>query len=368
MTNKNKSKKNNNAKNKVVLYKTPKIPANHSVNTATAGRPNKAISKKGGGKRTNVPQFTLANADPFHDNAFGVKIPDECSMLSCAAFSRDEYIINSVSVTGSFTQATVFTVDPGAATAQSLTPVSGVWTWPATFANANAVGNRAALISSFSEIRCAAGGIRISVPTSYTNTQGFMHVALIADLRDQSTWSYPTSLTAMQNADAYMRIPMTDLIENELRVSHKWTDYTAFRYFNPGIPTATYTGNLPSTGWAAIMVYCDGLSATPSIAAYNVETIKHWEGIAPGNAAAGITPRSQPAPYSPAVLAGTKYVQDCLPAIQVVADDINSENTFLSTIGSLFNQGVNIANGVIDGAYKIAGIASRVIPLASLFI
>jgi hypothetical protein len=312
-----------------------------------SGKPVLGAKKKQNSKgKKGLPQFAIAHVDAFCEEAFGVKVPDDSTFPSATAFTKTETTL-SASTTTTTSVASAFYVDPRTYWTYSGTPSAGAWTWAASYGSYAANPNLSAILNNFSLIRPVACSFRITTPASYTNAQGYVHLAMVADLRDGTTWNFPTSLAAMLVSPYYQRIPIADLIQNTCVINSYYSDQSAFRYLDPNEGNGpVYNVTLPSTGWGALVVYCDGLTAVSGAPAVSVEQIVHWECIVPGGAVPGIVMETKAAPNSPAVLAATQYLVEEMSPIRVVEDAVNQASGVWNTIESIFKTGIDIANGV----------------------
>lgn len=316
--------------------------------------------------KASLPQFTIAQVDAFCPEAFGVKVPDDATAPSCVAFSRDEVSLNTTAAGGI---GIAFRYNPVATVVFPATVSSSTWTWPAAFGNSAAVSNSAALQSNFNALRTVAHGVKITTRQSAFNASGFVHVALVADSgTNQTTWSYPTSISAMEYAPYYRRIPIADLIEDEVLVMNKYTDHTAFRYIDPnhgdnnstflttGLGTA-YDYGFPTSGWMAILVWVEGPASITS--AVDVEYIHHYECLTQSNA--GIIAITKAAPCSPAILAATSYVVEHSEPISATREDEDNIGPFWRDVSTLFTTGLRVANGVVSGVKTVTGLMSQLL-------
>jgi len=293
-----------------------------------------------------LPQFLIANIDPFSEKAFGVKVPDEATMPSAVAFSRD-LVPLSVGTTFAGTGA-VFRYASNAAIVPLVPTSSTSWAAP-TYASSVAVSNAAQLNSNFGLLRTVAFGIKLETRQSAFNAAGFVHIALVPEaLEGTTTFVYPTSVSGMEYAPYYKRIPIADLIEDEITVNGKYTDPgTAFRYYQANFSdiATPYPSAFQSSGWSGILVWVEapGLSITNAV---DVEFIHHYEALTNNTGAGGVIETTRAAPHSPAIMAATSYVNDCVDPIQVNREDEENQGNFWSYAEKLFPIGLKIATGV----------------------
>lgn len=327
--------------------------AKQSTSTALVVRPKAAPAMQGGRVKTKsegsagLPPFTMAQLNPFAPQAFGAKVPDEATMPSATAFSRDLVPISIGVTLAGAGYVFRFGSQDGFV---PLSPVTSVqWSSP-TFASATDVGNSAALAANFAALRTVAFGIKLMTRQSAFTASGYVHIALVPEVigANNTTFLYPTTVGLMQYSPYYRKIPIADLIEDEIIVCGKYTDVgTAFRYLaaepsldvNPG-----YTEAAPTSGWSGIMVWVESTALNiPNIV--DVEVIHHYEALVQNSGTGGVIDITRAAPHSPGALAATSYVTDRMEPIQVIKE--SSTNAFpWKKAGDLFSVGLKIASGV----------------------
>lgn len=315
------------------------IPRSTKTDLRQGGKGKKMALEGASDKAKRIPRFVLAQANPFHDDAFGAKVPDDSTASSCTAFSRNDILLSTGATNG---VGAVFRAGPFPFQVNPTSTGSQTWTWLASKAGGLNVGNQAALASTFAALRPVAFGIQLSTRLSYTAASGIVHVAIIPEMLNGSTWEYPVNTTEMGYAPFHQSFPLAELVENSISVSSKFTDKTAFRYIDPGVTdVATYTNALPSSGWCAIQVWVEGAPASSAV--LDVEYICHYEALTPAASASGgvITP-SPAAPHSPAVMAAASYLNENLSPISYTKGDSMDHVNW----GSIWNAGLAIANGV----------------------
>lgn len=339
-------------KQQLVVYKPP-VPMGKATNTTRNGQsPKQKMSQRQQAAR-RIPQFTMCQIDPFAPECFGAKVPDESTAPSSTAFSRTQYPLSTGSGFGGC--GAVFRYHP-AAFAVDLIPASSTsWANHTAFAGTTATSNQLALASAYSEVRAVGFGIKLSTRLNYTTASGVVHIALVPDILDKVTWNYPTGIGAMEYSPYYRRIPLADLIENEMLINGKYTDLTAFRYVDPAIPDFGPTSAVfPSTGWLAIQVWYEG--AINITNALDIEYIAQYECFSQASSTTlGVMSVSPASPSSPAVMAATSYLIDATEPIKVVSDTNENEPDFWQGVTSVFDTGLKIANGVAS-ALEYAGM------------
>lgn len=296
-----------------------------------------------GRKIRHIPQFTLANLNPFSDKVLGCKVPDQSTMPSSVAVSVDRTTMSSDATYGGSVRAFRYhprSVSVGAGAMASTT----TWTWLASFGGATTTNNIGSLASSFGALRCVAWGLKLRCRLSDTNAQGALHICYVPENLNAgvTTWQFPTSVSAMSGLAGYKCIPLADLRTGEHTAPGLFTDETAFRYLDPATADqGTGTTIFPLTGWSTILIAVEGLATGSAQAAIDVDIIHHWECL-PGTLAA-ITPLSPAAPNSPAIIAGTKYAAQNELSKEGIRD--TGEPSFFADVVSAFQTGIAIANG-----------------------
>lgn len=291
-----------------------------------------------------LPKFLIAQVDPFCPQAMGVKVPDEANMPSATAFSRDLQTFTTGAAGG---QGFVFRYNSGSAIVPTVPATSTTWSYIAAFGGVATVSNNAALVQNFQLIRTVAFGIKIETRQSAFNASGFVHVALVPDDLFGTTYTYPTSVSQMEYAPYYRRIPIADLIEDEITVNGKYTDNTAFRYNTPGVGDVGaigYTGSFPASGWSAILVWIEVGGAITN--AIDVEFIHHYEALVQNNGTGGVIEITAAAPTSPGLMAATTFVTEHVEPIQVNREDEENNGNYWAVAGKLFKVGLKVASGV----------------------
>jgi hypothetical protein len=122
------------------------------------------------------------------------------------------------------------------------------WTTPAAYASFSAA-NVSSLANQFSAIRTVAWGLKITTRQAATAASGVVHIALISDNQAGTTWNVPQNVSQMENSPYYRRIPIADLIEDDVYVSGRYTDATAFGYYDPQHLITTNNNQQDTAGW-----------------------------------------------------------------------------------------------------------------------
>jgi hypothetical protein len=291
-----------------------------------------------GGK---IPQFPLACISPFSEAAFGVKVPDNNLAPSVTAFSRDIVSLGTGTIGG---QAIVFRHQPGSM-GYNLTMVTPTtWTTAASYPSFPAA-NLTSLANQFAAIRTAAWGIKITTRQAATVASGVVHIALIADSQVGTTWSVPQNVSQMENSPYYRRVPIADLIEDDIYVSGRYTDQTAFAYYDPSHLITTNNTQNDTAGWLQIMIAIEGPVSTVNM--IDIDLIHHYEAFT-GVASSGILSLTAAAPASPVEMAATATTLATVPPITVSSEVGNDANAITNDIVNIYQGAVQIATGVVS--------------------
>jgi hypothetical protein len=368
MTNKQKPKQKKMAASsnhsKSGAIKAPKgVPRGQPEKEMINGRPvfgpeNSNNKIKKANKGPAMPQFAIAQIDPFTKAAYGCKVNDESTAESIVAVSHNEV---SMSTGNSYGGTGIVFMGDAVASYVGVGAVSSstAWAYAASFANTTQASNITALQNNVAELRTVAWGLKINSRQSFTNASGVVHIAQVPVIFDSNstTYQFPTTVAQMEYSSFYKRVPIADLIESELIVTGRYTDTSAFMYRDPNLlaysNAATNSYIATSTGWMAIVVWIEAPISTTN--AIDVEQIVHYECMPKETGGtAGILTATPAAPHSPTIMAATSYVQQCLPSVKVVSPD--NEDDFWSIAKDAWNVGVKIANGVATMA-EMAGTA-----------
>lgn len=364
MTNKNIKKKVN---FKSTQSKALRIPAGKPQAQQQAGVPKRgstqAYSQRSSRSSAfaSMPQFTMAQIDPFAEESFGTKVPDDSTAPTATAFSRNLLPITVTTANPGMGQ--LFRYHP-ANWAVNPTGVTGTtWTWGTAYAGATVTSNIGALKANYTALKTVAWGLKISCRQNYAVATGMVHIAHVPDVIDGSTWSYPTSVSALEYAPYYRRIPVADLIQDDVIVNGRFTDATAFRFIDPAIGDAgsgtLAQANFPTPGWLGIMVWYEGNTTIAD--AIDIEYLAHYEGLPQTTSGtSGVIAATKCSPYSPTVLAATSFVGENTEPIRVTSECNENSPEFWATIEGVYNRGIQIANGV-KSALRTAGYIATLI-------
>lgn len=241
--------------------------------------------------KPKISKFVLAQLDPFSDKVQGAKIPDSNTQPSAVTTVEDEWPLSTGATYG--TNVTVLrpfveSMSVPAATVASATS----WTWAASFGGGVDSSKLTSVATNNILVRTVAYGARISCAMSPNNVTGYVHICL-APINNylSATWSFPTSVSDMQNSPFYKRYPLATLTQRPLKVVSKILDENAYRYISPTSPgdgNAGGANHLAHSGWAPIMIAVTGapLNSNP----VSVESILHLECIPNVASSNGVSP------------------------------------------------------------------------------
>ena len=96
------------------------------------------------------------------------------------------------------------------------------WTWTAAYGGTTDSSRQSSVQSNTTFIRPVAHGIRLYAPTAPTSTTGFVHVCIFPQSELGTSWVYPTTISAMNNAMFYQRFPLAMLTQKSVTVVNKF--------------------------------------------------------------------------------------------------------------------------------------------------
>lgn len=261
-----------------------------TVSSSTTGEPT--VGRSGS-------KYILAQANPFDENADGVKIPDANSQPSVALKAEDAFTISTGA--SQTLAAAAFNPSTSKMLVSATYATASTWTWSASFGGATSSSKNSKMISDMELARPVAHAIRITCGLAPTTTTGFLHVAVYTQaLYQQSSWTYPASIADLSNVPGYKRIPLARLTAEGLTIINRPLDCTSQRYVDTDDPAyangETGEFSVPFQ-WGCIVVAVEGAPASSSVLA--VESILHLECIP---RATSISTASNAASYSPAAL------------------------------------------------------------------
>jgi len=297
----------------------------------TRRAPRRAMKKKA----VPISKFVLAQLDPFSDKVAGVKIPDANTQPSSTNIVEDEWGLT----TGATYQTQVFALRPNVTVMKvdATTTSSTTWTWPNAYGGTPS-SKQSTIVSNNTLVRACAFGARVSCALSPNNVTGYIHVCLspISDYSN-TTWTYPTSVSDMQNSPFYKRFPLAMLTARPLKLVSKIIDENAFRYISPASDVgATGTDlSLQNEGWSGVIVAVTG--APLSGTAVSVESILHLESIPTVSSSQGTSPAAM----------NSSRDQEQATNVATSTGAARFEG-MLDSMGNLVSQGYQGARSVID--------------------
>lgn len=238
-------------------------------------------------------KYVKAMADPFDESVDGVKIPDSNSQPSVALKCDDTWDF-TIGATES-SQCVAFNPSFGQQTVTATFVSSTTWSWPAAFGGSANASKLTQIRADQEMYRPVAHGVRITSALAPTAAVGFLHVCVYSQaLAFQSTWTYPTSISQMQNTPGYKRIPIGRLTSEGITIVNRPLDVTAQRYVDTD---ANPYGNAAQMEfhsglqWCSIVVAVSGV--TPSTVPISVEQILHLECIPRSTSIGQATPAAK---------------------------------------------------------------------------
>lgn len=260
-----------------------------------------AASAKSDGIGKGAEKYILAQADPFDENCEGVKIPDANAMPSIAMKMEDTFDYSTG--TAQSTRAAAFN-PTHVSTAVTSGYVSDVaWSWSAAFGGGTNSSKSSKVIADYDLFRPVAHAVRITSGLPPTTTTGFLHVCVFSQaLYNQSTWTFPTTVSDMSQVPGYKRIPLARLTAEGVTIVNRPLDVTSQRYQDVDSPIYTTAGadgfQVPNQ-WGTIIVAVSGAPASSQV--FTAETIIHYECIPRPASVGTATPAAK---YSPFALGG----------------------------------------------------------------
>lgn len=232
-------------------------------------------------KKSSLHPFVIAQGNPFHPGAIGVKVPDLNNLPSCTMVCRNMYTLQGSATTG---VASVLGTMPKIAydiSKADAVPTTSTWDWSGLTSGTTytSLDQYTPMYTEFGLVRCAAHGVRLMCGSNDTNTQGFVHIALVGMPSISTSWVLPKSLTDMRNQIVYKKLTVAQLATEPYIFSNRFLDETAFAYRLPNLDyavgTTTATWNT-QTQWGHIVIALEGAVANTVL---SIETIHHFECI-----------------------------------------------------------------------------------------
>lgn len=330
--------------------------------------------------------FVVAQANPFHSGAIGVKIPDLNNLPSCTMVCRNMYTLQGSATTG---VACVSGTLPKIAfdiSKPEASPTTSTWDWSGLTSGTTytSLDQYTPMYTEFGLVRCAAHGVRLMCGSNDTNTQGFVHLALVGMPTTSTSWVLPKSLTDMRNQIVYKKLTVAQLATEPYIFSNRFLDETAFAYRLPNLDHAvgstTATWNT-QTQWGHIVIALEGAVANTVV---SIESIHHYECIPKPTYNSTTNSTTPPSNNNPAALGagqlagnnsgGTERTVN--GALEVIADltrkaewvaAFTGDPTLreISSAMNWINQNANyfarIYNGDVAAAYRLGRAARDVL-------
>lgn len=256
-----------------------------------------------------IPQFAIAQMDPFDPKARGVRVPDESTAPSSPFKLYDTTTL--VGGSGGVPVANeaacgIFLPNSAQYALRQSSSSNGTttWTWPTSWAPAGGFSavnpsKASSVVSQYSVARPVAHGIRITCPLAPTSVTGYCHIALItldiygANGDDPNAMAgdgkLPTTVADMRELPHYRRVTLASLTQEPMTVVNKFLDTTAFRYVDTsstelaavtdttGQPKGTF--HVPQS-WMAVVVAVESHGQAAGTTIVTIENITHFEGQA----------------------------------------------------------------------------------------
>lgn len=286
-------------------------------------------------KKPTISRFALAQANPFHADANGAKIPDSNSVPSCAFQLTDTITLTSHSMG---TNAIAFRhTAAGAVVTTASIPSTSTWTWAADFGGVQDNSKLTSVVSNFNVIRTVAQGFRITCPRSPQTITGNCHVCIYTpSFYNKTTWDLPTSIDQMSQQSTYKRFPLATICAKACTVINRSIDFSSEKYFDPSSDCAanansTASGTTPSiiqqgdlvfqtSGWGVVIIAFDGATTnTSNIIA--IESITHMEGVPKTGGLATATPAAS---YNPSEIGAVSRAVNDSDAIPITEANENA--------------------------------------------
>lgn len=278
-------------------YRRPSRRAYRRAPAQLAVHPRKELTGTGHGDK-----YIKSFINPFNDDVLGVKIPDSNAQPSIPLRCLDSFDRTVDATYG--VVAGAFNACPQQNHVVSQTaPSSSSWTWAAGFTGYNNVAKVNNITTDQEMYRPVAHGIRITSGLAPTAATGFLHVCVFSQaLYNQSTWTYPTSISQMQQVPGYKRVPLGRLTSEGLLVVNRPMDVTAQRYVDSDSPGFASAGTMEFQSglqWCSIVYAVTGapVSSTP----ITIESVLHIECIPRATAIGQATPAAK---YNTGALGG----------------------------------------------------------------
>jgi len=336
----------------VYRNRTRRAPARRTRRALPTRRRRRMVARRIPRGPRRLPKFVLANLDPFNSNSDGAKIPDSNTYPSFPVKIEDEVSMTTDATFG--VCARVFRPYAAGMIVSGVAASANSWAYVAAFGGTTDSTRLSTVNSNFTLIRPVAHGIRLYAPTAPTSTTGFVHVCVYAQSLKNTTWSFPTNISQLNNCMFYQRFPLAMLTQKSVTVVNKFLDSSATRYLDPSSDVAAqYTdATFQTEGWGGIVVVVEGAPASTN--ALVVESIIHAEGLPFVNGLQGSTPA---APYNVQALEEMSRIAGHTPATVVQGE----EEGYYAQAMDAISSGVNsyLGPAIRQGGYALGRYAAN---------
>jgi len=274
--------------------------------TSNFRKPYRAPTKKRKFKPRRKIQYLLALQQPFHQKAYGARIPDTNTVPSQSCYALDTFTMDGVANGCSF----LVTPEPSYIGARGTFTAANVWNWGAAFAT-NAIGSTSIYTSmqaNYEAYRTVGHGIKITCNQPITSTAGTVHYCYgPVSVYNTVGWYAPTNLSQMQRMNGYGRVPLSSLTQTPLTIVNKPMDVTSQRYrdmvdngFGSTVGGFDFAGQ-----WCTIIVLIEAPQVVANL--LEVQTLTHYEAIVNTNGGAIIPTGTDAEMYDPVVLGAAAH-------------------------------------------------------------
>lgn len=316
----------------------------------------------------NRKSFLAATIAPFHDFAFGSRVPDSVELPTNTGCIRS-YLSLGTDSKGGFAA-----VIRWHATANYISPqfTAGEITGWNNVVSANNAATTA-LQGYASSIRTVGYGARVTICHPYNALSGAIHSCIIPDnyvggSKLQLPLGNPPAMVGfMQGGLYYQRVPAVNLTNNDLVVAGRPMDETAYKFYNPDYydVNGSAGGNNPvtSSGWTTILLYGESLPASIT-GGICVEGIHHVECM-PEMSSTGFSVHSGAAQSDIGAIAGMARASAITPAITVVpsGSDFASSPLWKTAVTAYRIASAAVTPTTVATALSAARMATKLITL-----
>lgn len=229
--------------------------------------------------KDGAAKFVLAQLNPFHESAYGARVPDRSTAPSAHIYAFDTTAFNQGA--NSFAQAKIFLPNVNTAVVDFVGATSSTWTLPIAYGGATPTNRVTGIKANYDAIRPVAHGVRLSCSLPVTTAQGFVHICLYAEsIYAEASWKAPQSISQMTTCVDYQRLPISKLTETPVIIVNKFLSEGAFVYRDTADDAHSSPNNIanyPSIpqGFMTIMIVVEG--AAQSLQSLSAEIISHYE-------------------------------------------------------------------------------------------